>query len=503
MALLPREVTAVTGACMLVRRTVFERLGGFDEHHGVIKNDLDFCLRLGQAGLRVIYTPHARLIHHEMASRVALPDQFDAARFQSAWATRQLLGDPLANPNLSAESADLLAETEPVQILHPGPGLIARAQIRRILVVKLDHIGDFVTALPAIERLRAAFPAASITLLGSTSAAALAPLTSAIDEVLRFDFFAARAAEGRRGISDSELEALSAELRARRFDIAVDLRVHPDTRHVLRYSGAALLAGFDHAGRFPWLDLAVEWEGDLKLVPTRSHVSATLLRLAGAIADAAAEPAPPRTLPPHLEHQTARALLAAAPAEFRARPLVCIHPGAGTTLKQWPVGAFAGLIRLLLESYPVSIVLIGDHAEAAVAAELASLLQRPDAVLPLAGMVPLADLPALLQGCALFVGNDSGPKHIAAALGIPTLGIHASHVDAAEWGPAGARALAVRRRMSCGPCYIADESDCPRAVACLRGISPAQVYRACRLLLALTFGASVGSACGSPAAAAD
>jgi ADP-heptose:LPS heptosyltransferase len=370
--------------------------------------------------------------------------------------------------------------------------------------VKLDHIGDFITALPAIERLRAGFPAARITLLGATSAVALAPLTEAIDEVLQFDFFAARAAQGKRAISESELEGLATELRARHFDLAVDLRMHADTRHLLRYSGAALLAGFDHAGRFPWLDVAVEWEGDLKLMQTRSHVSATLLRLAGAILDAAAAPPPPRAAAEaeaaHCRVTALRLLQeAAAPPGFADRKLVCIHPGAGNALKQWPVGAYAGLIRLLLEGYAVSIVLIGDAAEAPVAAEVAALVARDDVVVSLAGRASLAELPALLRACVLFVGNDSGPKHLAATLGVPTVGVHASHVDAAEWGPAGPHAVALRRRMSCGPCYIADESDCPRGVACLRAITPAQVYLACRLLLGLSFGAPPGAASTAPA----
>jgi hypothetical protein len=79
---------------------------------------------------------------------------------------------------------------------------------------------------------------------------------------------------------------------------------------------------------------------------------------------------------------------------------------------------------------------------------------------------------------------------------VPTVGVHASHVDAAEWGPPGPRAIAIRRHMSCGPCYISEESDCPRGVTCLRAITPAQVYRACRLLLGFAFpvGDSVSAA---------
>ena len=68
LALTQRNVIAVTGACMLIRRDTFDRIGGFDEAHEVVNNDVDCCLRVWRAGLNVVYTPYAQLIHHELAS---------------------------------------------------------------------------------------------------------------------------------------------------------------------------------------------------------------------------------------------------------------------------------------------------------------------------------------------------------------------------------------------------------------------------------------------------
>ncbi len=90
----------------------------------------------------------------------------------------------------------------------------------------------------------------------------------------------------------------------------------------------------------------------------------------------------------------------------------------------------------------------------------------------------------MLQACALYVGNNSGPKHIAAALGVPTIGIHSGVVDAIEWGPVGRRAVAVRRNMSCSPCYLARMEDCPRGFACMNGLEPTAVQQVAELLLA-------------------
>jgi ADP-heptose:LPS heptosyltransferase len=99
--------------------------------------------------------------------------------------------------------------------------------------------------------------------------------------------------------------------------------------------------------------------------------------------------------------------------------------------------------------------------------------------------VPLADLPAVLGRASLFVGNDSGPKHIAAALGVPTVGIHSGTVDVREWGPIGPSAVAVAREVVCSPCYLSKPEDCRRGLACLRQLDPGKVYEACKRLLLL------------------
>jgi ADP-heptose:LPS heptosyltransferase len=105
-------------------------------------------------------------------------------------------------------------------------------------------------------------------------------------------------------------------------------------------------------------------------------------------------------------------------------------------------------------------------------------------VASLVGKTPLGQLPDLLRCCALYIGNNSGPKHIAAAFGVPTIGIHSGVVDATEWGPIGRRAVAIRRNMTCSPCYLARIEDCPRGFACMNGLAPASVLAVAELMLA-------------------
>ncbi|MGV8931090.1 MAG: glycosyltransferase family 2 protein [Luteimonas sp.] len=105
-----QQLSAVTGACLLVRRETFDRVDGLDESLQVAFNDIDFCLRLGEAGYRNIWTPFAELYHHESASRGSEDNDEKKQRFAGEvdlmlrrWGTK-LLNDPAYNPNLSLES---------------------------------------------------------------------------------------------------------------------------------------------------------------------------------------------------------------------------------------------------------------------------------------------------------------------------------------------------------------------------------------------------------------
>jgi GT2 family glycosyltransferase len=105
LADLPRNCSAVTGACMMVPRRVFEELGGFDEDLVVVLNDIDLCLRIRERNYDVIYTPHAVLYHYEGATRGRLHPPPDEDRFLARWSSRARV-DPFYNPNLSDRRGD-------------------------------------------------------------------------------------------------------------------------------------------------------------------------------------------------------------------------------------------------------------------------------------------------------------------------------------------------------------------------------------------------------------
>jgi len=466
LALTQRNVIAVTGACMLVRREVFDSVGRFDEAHQIINNDLDFCLRAHQAGLLTVYTPYARLIHHELASRDQLGEVFDTSHFETKWKTQFAAGDPYFSPLLSRHADDYRPDDEPVEGVFAGHPLYHRDDIKHILAVKLDHIGDFITALPAMRRLKARFPNATLHVLAARGARAFADIESCIDGFIEFEFFHTRSGLGQKDLTDEDYAELRARLMPYGFDLAIDLRKHDDTREVLRHIPARFLAGYDHMGQFNFLDIALEWEGDQNLHRKRSHVTDDLINLVEAVATAAVEertalttPTWPRAALPDFLDNAARALF--------ARPVVAVHPGVGTVMRQWPAEHFAALADLLIEKHGVNVLLIGGPDEVELAQEVLDKIVRRDAVVSVTGKTSLTELTQLLACCALYVGNNSGPKHIAAAIGAPTIGVHSGVIDSSEWAPIGKRALALRRNMTCSPCYLAREVDCPRNLACL------------------------------------
>ena len=483
LATVAREMISVTGACQMMRARTFAALGGFEEAHSVVNNDLDFCLKSWRAGLRVVFTPHATLTHHELASRAALEDSYDEARFSGAWRTRFLAGDPYRSPRLGQDSDHYGADPEPVVAVHAGRRGPPADAVRRILAVKLDHIGDFLTALPALRSLKRRFPAARIDLLAPSATAELARHEPAIGETIVFDFFHARSGAGQKGVGEAEFRELAARLAPARYDIAIDLRMQPETRAVLPYTRAAFLAGYDHDNRFAFLDVALTWEGDTRLVLKRAHISERLMQLVSATEDACRSEERPddaaRLSPADVP------ALAALPAAFLARPIVCVHPGVGNVVRQWPATNYAALIDLLAGA-GLHVVLVGAQEEAPIVEDILRRIGHPGAAESLAGRVKLGQLAEVMRACVLFVGNNSGPQHLAASLGLPSIGIHSGVVDATEWAPLGSQAIALRRRMICGPCYLEFASDCPRDLACLTGLRPRDVFDVCRRLLGET-----------------
>jgi GT2 family glycosyltransferase len=101
-----REVSAVTAACMIMRKSLFHEIGGFNEHFFTAYQDVDLCLRLRERGLRLICTPRALVVHHESVSRRSYYDMIDRMLLLDRWESVIERGDPYYNPNLNLELGD-------------------------------------------------------------------------------------------------------------------------------------------------------------------------------------------------------------------------------------------------------------------------------------------------------------------------------------------------------------------------------------------------------------
>jgi O-antigen biosynthesis protein len=103
LASAPREVSGITGACMLVAKARFQEIGGFDPRYALVSNDTDFCLRARQRGWTILVEPRARLVHHEGLSRGGMEEMPDVLRFWDQWEPALRAGDEYWNPNLSMD----------------------------------------------------------------------------------------------------------------------------------------------------------------------------------------------------------------------------------------------------------------------------------------------------------------------------------------------------------------------------------------------------------------
>src|SRR5439155_910355 len=250
---------------------------------------------------------------------------FLAAMGQGRHAFRYLAEEEPGYFGLARTQDDLAPDGEPNRVLVTGGPALNRDDIRKVLVVKLDHIGDCIIAFPAVRRLQRHFPKARITVLTSRASKSVWAMEPNVAETIEFDFFHARSALGEIELSAQDWATLRERRVPERFDLAIDLRKHPETRDVLRHSGARYLAGFDHRNLFAWLDVALDWGGDRAYARKRQHTADDLINLVDAVAAACEDDrlviaAPPSTLPAQVEQLVKRAA---------GGRLVCVRPAAG------------------------------------------------------------------------------------------------------------------------------------------------------------------------------
>lgn len=365
-----------------------------------------------------------------------------------------------------------------------------RPRYKRILAVKLADLGDLLTITPALQALRAAHPSAQIDLLVPPRSAGLLEGADFIDRIVTFDKFAFDSLRGMLDVrSVAKTVAFLARLRLSRYD-AVAIFHHYTTRwgslkfRVLGIaSGARARAGIDN-GRGGFLNLRTQDRGFGAMHEAEYWLS--VAALLGANAEAGWR----SRIPVGEDDKTTTLGLLSTFGKERANPLLAIHPGAGaySLARIWPVEGFAGVARGLIKSHDVRVVILGGPDEVEAASQLEQLVGKENRVLNLAGRTSIHQTAAVLEQCDLFLGNDSGPMHLAAAMQTPVVAVFGPS-NRRAWGPytpAGQNSphYIVSRDLPCMPCFYRGHDLGLREGCgtrpCLTGLTHVPVLRACR-----------------------
>ncbi len=351
---------------------------------------------------------------------------------------------------------------------------MVQRDFRRILIIKPSSFGDVIHALPVLHGLRQRFPRARISWLVSTACAGLLEGHPELDEIILFD----RRRFGRLGRSWQvtwEFAAFVRELNARRFDLALDLQGLFRSGFLSLASGAGVRMGFARAREFGWLFYTRpmrEPRGERHAVD-RNYQAGRLLGFAEV---------PIRfALPVAAEARAVMTERLAAAGIAAGERYALLAPGTRWETKRWPVEHFAEVARRLKADHGLAVVLAGAPDEVEAAAQVATL--AGGGVANFAGQTSLRELIALVSGAAVVIMNDTGPMHLAAALGRPLVALYGP-TSPVRTGPYRRPEAVVRLDLPCSPCYLKRLADCPYGHRCLRELTPAMVCRRVAALLA-------------------
>jgi len=346
------------------------------------------------------------------------------------------------------------------------------AGIRRILIRVNNWIGDVVMISPAVRALRAHYRGARIAILAKSWVLDTLRGDPVYDDLIEYD------SGGRHRGLRGRLR-LAADLRRERFDLAVLFQKAFDA------AALAFLAGVRHRVGYATDRRALLLTRALPPPPADTHHVEAFLGIARALGCPIEDPYPSFHLTAG-DRERAAALLAEAGLAVYA-PLVAFHPGASKEPRAWHPDRFAELGRRLVAARGGRVILLGSAAEQDLLRRIADGLPPGRALVPAPGL-SIKVSGGILERCHLFVGNDSGPMHVAAALGVPMVGIFGPGTPRRTGPiPARARVVTVGGDYPCSPCRQDFFRECPPSPAgkpfCLEEVGVEDVERAALDLL--------------------
>ncbi|RUL89534.1 glycosyltransferase family 9 protein [Tautonia sociabilis] len=334
---------------------------------------------------------------------------------------------------------------------------------RRVCLIKPSALGDVVHALPVLSALKGRWPGASFSWVINRGLVGLVEGHPELDEVIPFD--RAGAARGAAGLA--RFGRFLAELRQRRFDLAIDLQGLFRSGLMAFATGARVRVGRRDAreGASAFYSHRVG-SGSI-------HAVDRLLDLASAFG---ADISRPRFGLPIREEDRRWASLELAGLP---RPLLVLNPGARWVTKRWPPVHFAEVARRAAQAKGAGIVVVGAAEDRPLTSEIVATLDLAGvAALDLSGRTSLTGLAAVAAESDVFLSNDTGPLHLATAAGARVVAVFTC-TDPAKTGPYGPGAIVLRTGIWCAGSCI---RRCDR-MECMRELSPDRVWPAvCRAL---------------------
>lgn len=322
----------------------------------------------------------------------------------------------------------------------------------RIVVIKLDDLGDFIVAIPALARLREKFKEADIDIIIGEKNAYLANELKYFRNIYTCNFLIGKSGTNYSGAEEEkDLVAKLGE-----FDIAIDLRRHGDTRFLLSKISALLKVGYRSFTQCDSeLDIClhseIEESGRIQ-ESDEYHMSVQLVRLVDSI-----------------------------PGGFIDLPKLCdldpeksqvaIFPKAGSDAREWPIEYFVALCRKIMDEEIADVLnLYLSKDQSDVSDEFSQIYNIQFHI-----GLNMEDLISSLIQNRLVITNNSFGGHIASYLGMPTIAIYSGHEFVSQWGPAFGNTTAIFSKVSCAPCHKRLINDCPYDTICLKQIMPDDV----------------------------
>ncbi|MEB3327916.1 MAG: glycosyltransferase family 9 protein [Candidatus Sericytochromatia bacterium] len=344
----------------------------------------------------------------------------------------------------------------------PLPG---EPSVQNVAVVKFWGMGSLVLLTPAIAALKGRHPHARLFVVTQAANREVVGLLPGVDGVLTLEV-------GRGPLAFlASLARLVRDVRRAAFDVWLDAEFLTRFSALLTaVSGARLRVGFHvpEVARGRFHHVRMPFNG-------HRHMVDNFLSLVTGELTPPAAPAPLAVLAPDAAARTALTERLAALGVGPDEPLVVLNPNAGELAleRRWPVERFGLLAGALLERWPGRVVFVGAPAERAHVARALAAAPRDARVVDLSGQTDLGTLVALFARARLLVSNDTGPLHLACAVGTPTVSIFGPETPVL-FGPRGPRHRIVYRALACSPCLNVHNGRtvrCPHAVThCVEGL---------------------------------